>query len=125
MFKGKYSRKRGGEGLKQTSTIKTKLVMKGKIDCIMHSSAKKITPSRDTKNVEGFPKEADVGYSKIWIVLEGSDSENPWWLEIDRPMIPQCEWQGSPKLKIGSGDKIRVTLEILSKGCVDGKGDTE
>jgi len=93
-----------------------RVVMEGKIDCIMHDHAKKITPSKDStiRNLEEWPKSADVSYSKIWIVLDGSNPENPWWLEIERPMIPQCEWQRDDKTKeIHSGQRIRVTMEIL------------
>lgn len=98
-----------------------KVIMEGVIDCIMHDHIKKITPTKDSKighppNV-GWPKEADVTYSKLWIVLEGSDPENPWWLEVERPMIPQCEWQkenGKEEVKeVASGQRIRVTMEIL------------
>lgn len=94
---------------------KAKIVMEGKIDCIMHNSAKKITPSSETseKALEDFPKQADVNYSKLWIVLDGSNPENPLWLEIERPMISKCEWKSEDKnLKI-SRQRIRVTLEIL------------
>lgn len=95
--------------------MKAKIVMEGKIDCIMHSSAKKITPSSETPEeaLDDFPKEADVGYSKMWVVLDGSDPENPLWLEIERPIIPSCEWKSEDKnLKI-SRQRIRVTMEIL------------
>ena len=91
------------------------MVMEGVIDCIMHSSNKKITPSSSTseKTLSTFPKEADVDYSKLWVILEGSDPENPWWLEIERPMIPSCEWKSDNKnLKIGH-ERVRVTIELL------------
>ena len=94
-----------------------KVIMEGVIDCIMHSSTKKITPSSQTLEsaIDDFPKEADIEYSKIWIVLDGSDPENPWWLEIERPMIPACEWKERGNLQIRSGKRVRVTLELLEK----------
>ena len=95
---------------------KAKIVMNGKIDCIMHGCSKQITPSNDTpeKALNSFPKQADVDYSKLWIVLDGSDPENPWWLEIERPMIPSCEWKRKNKnFMIQSGQRVRVTMEIV------------
>ena len=92
-----------------------KVVMQGTIDCIMHSSSKQITPSSKTPEsvIDDFPKEADVSYSKIWVVLDGSDPENPWWLEIERPMIPACEWKREADEEVRSGKRVRVTLELL------------
>ena len=62
---------------------------------------KKITPSSKSNvkfnALDKWPKDADLSYSKLWVALDGSDPENPHWLEIERPMIPQCEWSGDPK----------------------------
>lgn len=93
-----------------------KIIMEGTIDCIMHDNAYKVTPSNQTKNIDfkDWPKDADIPYSKLWIVLNGSDPENPHWLEIKRPMIPECEWMGIEKEDlVRSGKKIRVTMEII------------
>ena len=94
-----------------------KVVMEGTIDCIMHSGTKKITPSSQTPEnaIEEFPKDADVRYSKIWILLDGSDPENPWWLEIERPMIPACEWKRENGEEVRSGKRVRVTLELVEE----------
>jgi len=77
---------------------------------------KKITPSSKSNvkfnTLDKWPKDADVSYSKLWVVLDGS--KNPHWLEIGRPMIPQCEWSGDPKKdEIKDGQRIPVTMEIL------------
>lgn len=95
---------------------KAHVVMQGIIDCIMHSASKKVTASLQTaeKSLDNFPKPADVEYSKIWIVLDGSDPENPWWLEIERPMISVCEWKReSEDVEIRTGKRVRATLEVL------------
>ena len=106
---------------------RAKVVMEGVIDCIMPEASKRITPSVDTPvdKIEDFPKDADVGYSKMWIVLEGSDPENPWYLEIERPMIPACEWKIDPgqDIDIHSGDRVRVTMELVDTGEEVDKGE--
>jgi len=91
--------------------------MEGVIDSIMHSDNKKIFPSKDTpvELFELYPKEVEVRYSKIWVVLDHSDAVNPDWLEIERPMIPRCEWvRDNENLQIQSGQRIRVTMEIIN-----------
>lgn len=100
-----------------------KVTMEGVVDCIMHSQTKRITPSLDTPDdkIEDFPKDSDVGYSKLWVVLDGSDPENPWYLEIERPMIPSCEWKGQD-IDIHSGDRVRVTMEVLVGEAEIGSG---
>lgn len=77
-----------------------KIEMTGRIDCIMHD------------HIHLTSKGDPHSYSKIWILLDGSKPEDPLWLEIERPMIPQCEWKG--KGEIHSGDKVKVTMEIMN-----------
>lgn len=91
-----------------------KVIMEGAVDCIMHTGQKEITPSSETpaEVLDRFPKRADVGYSKLWAILDGSDPEDPLWVEVVRPMIPSCEWKGTSE-EIHSGDRIRITMQIL------------
>ncbi len=102
------------------------VIMEGVVDTVMHEhGTKEITPSHQTRNLEGWPRLADITYSKIWIVLDGSDPEDPLWLEIERPMIPSYDWQGLPQGHlVGAGTRVRVTMEVLPQSDIKKGGET-